>query len=237
MAHELRTPITIARGHLEVLGDDPAERAETIAIVTDELDRMNRYVSDLRLLAQAEQPDFLTLGPVDPGELVAELFDRVRALGPRSWTLDRVPPAGAWTVLADSVRLEQAILNLAANAVQHTTDGAEIGIGGDVAGAELRLWVRDTGPGVDAAIADTLFRRHARGATSRAERPDGMGIGLSIVDAIARAHGGVVEVHSQPGAGATFTLLVPVTLAPSHLAGRPLPPPTHLDTTTGSAPS
>ena len=72
----------------------------------------------------------------------------VVALGPRSWTLDRVPPAGAWTVLADSVRLEQAILNLAANAVQHTTDGAEIGVGGDVAGAELRLWVRDTGPGV-----------------------------------------------------------------------------------------
>ena len=64
-----------------------------------------------------------------------------------------------------------------------------------------------------------------------------MGIGLSIVDAVARAHGGVVEVHSQPGAGATFTLLVPVTLAPSHLAGRPLPPPTHLDTITGSAPS
>ena len=161
VAHELRTPITIARGHLEVLGDDP-------------------------------------------GELVAELFDRVRALGPRSWTLERVPPAGAWTVLADSVRLEQAILNLAANAVQHTTDGAEIGIGGDVAGAELRLWVRDTGPGVDA---------------------------------VARAQGGVVEVHSQPGAGATFPLLMPFTLAPSHLAGRPLPPPTHLDTITGSAPS
>ena len=106
-----------------------------------------------------------------------------------------------------------------------------------MAGAELRLWVRDTGPGVDPAIAETLFRRHARGASSRAQRPEGMGIGLSIVDAIARAHGGVVEVHSEPGAGATFTLRVPVTLAPSHLAGRPLPPPTHLDTTAGSAPS
>lgn len=108
VAHELRTPITIARGHLEVLGDDPAERAEAVAIVTDELDRMSRYVSDLLTIAKAEQPNFLDGRPVDVGELIVEVHQRAQALGHRSWFLDAAPPAATAASPASCSRLAGA---------------------------------------------------------------------------------------------------------------------------------
>lgn len=227
VAHELRTPITIARGHLEVLGDDPVERAETIEVVTDELDRMGRYVSDLLLLAKAEQPDFLVPEPIDVGELALDLHHRL-AIGRRTWVLDAAPAVGAVIVAADRDRLVQAVVNLATNAVQHTDEGDEIGIGAEFADGTVRLWVRDTGPGIDPAVAATLFDRASRAATSRARRPDGTGLGLSIVDAIARAHGGTVSVDSSGSRGATFMISLPgaeVSPWPPPLLAPPMPPP------------
>jgi signal transduction histidine kinase len=87
--HELRTPITIIRGHLELLGDDPQERADTIEVVTDELDRMSRFVDDLLTLAKAERADFLRPGPVDLDELTDELLTKARGLARRGWRLTR----------------------------------------------------------------------------------------------------------------------------------------------------
>jgi len=211
VAHELRTPITIARGHLEVLGDDPIERADTVGIVTEELDRMSRYVRDLLLLAKAEQPEFLELRPVDLGELARDALRRMSALEQRQWVLDSAPPIGTVATLADPDRLGQALVNLATNAAQHTVDGAEIGVGATADDDVARLWVRDTGSGVDQAVAKSLFDRYSRSDTSRSGRPEGAGIGLSIVDAIARAHGGTVSVVSAPGEGATFTMTIPLT--------------------------
>src|SRR5690606_6248307 len=131
VAHELRTPITIARGHLEVLGDDPAERDETIAIVTDELDRMNRYVNDLLLLAKADQHELqrqlLRFEPVDVGELASGLIQRVSGIAERRWVLDAAPEPGQLAIVADPGRLTQAMLNLATNAADHTDEGDEIG--------------------------------------------------------------------------------------------------------------
>jgi signal transduction histidine kinase len=109
----------------------------------------------------------------------------------------------------DDQRLSQAILNLVGNAVEHTGPGDEIAIGASVDATHARLWVRDTGPGIDPAVAEQLFERNARGATSRASRPGGTGLGLSIVDAIAKAHGGTVSVDGRPGVGAIFTLTIP----------------------------
>lgn len=212
VAHDLRTPITIARGHLEVVGDDPAEREEAVSIVVDELDRMSRYVSDLLVLAKADHPDFLQHHPVDLGEFATDLIARIKALGDRRFVLDAAPPVGRVAALADPDRLAQAMLNLATNAVQHTTDGDEIGIGVVASATHAMLWVRDTGPGVEPGT--DLFDRFERGATSRSRRPEGMGLGLSIVGAIAAAHGGSVDVTSRPGAGATFTLTIPLDTTP-----------------------
>jgi signal transduction histidine kinase len=207
--HELRTPITIIRGHLELLGDDPQERQETIELVTDELDRMSRFVSDLLLLAKAEQPDFLALKPVDLALLTDELFAKAQALAPRAWRLEAQASGQG---IGDRQRLTQAIMNLAQNATQHTHPGDVIALGSAVAQGEVRFWVRDTGTGIAPADQQRIFERFARAANSR-RRSEGAGLGLSIVQAIAQAHGGRVELVSHPGAGATFTLVIPLALA------------------------
>jgi signal transduction histidine kinase len=135
--HELRTPITIVRGHLELLGDDPDERRETIALVTDELDRMSRIVDDLLLLAKLERPDFLRTEAVDAEPFTAELFAKAKALGDRDWSL---AGSAEVTVVADPQRLTQAVMNLARNAVEHAGVGASIELGSAV--------VRGNGNGV-----------------------------------------------------------------------------------------
>ncbi len=203
--HELRTPITIARGHLELLGDDPAEKQETVAIVLDELTRMSRMVNDLLLLAKAEKPDFLELEPVDLDVLTDELAAKTAKLGERAWVLESRAEGLA---LADRQRLTQAVVQLAQNAVQHTGPGDEIALGSCVEGGELRLWVRDSGPGVSEQEQERVFERFVRARGDR--HRDGAGLGLSIVRAIAEAHGGRVELRSRPGAGALFTLALPV---------------------------
>lgn len=214
VAHELRTPITIAQGHLELMGDDPVERADTIRIVNDELDRMNRYVGDLLLLAKSETADFLRPEPVDLGELAQTLRAKVEALADRRWAIDVAPAPGVVAIVADPGRLTQAVLNLATNAVQHTADGEVVALGIEAVGSSVeptgaRLWVRDTGRGLEPGLAERLFDRRFRGAASRAERADGMGLGLSIVAAIARAHGGSVAAGDAPGGGARFTITIP----------------------------
>ena len=205
-SHELRTPITIVRGHIELLGDDPEERSETIALVTDELDRMSRFVDDLLLLAKAERDDFLHVADVELGALTDELLDKAVGLGKREWQLESRAEA---TLAADRHRLTQAIMGLAQNAVEHTDEGDPVWIGSSVVDAEARLWVRDSGPGVLPEDAEHIFERFARAATSR-RRSEGAGLGLAIVRAIAEAHGGRAELSSRPGEGATFTVVVPV---------------------------
>ncbi len=205
-SHELRTPITIVRGHLELIGDDPEERRETIALVTDELDRMSRFVDDLLLLAKAERDDFLRVETLDLGALTDELLDKAVALGARRWALES---RGEAVLVGDRQRLTQAMMGLAQNAVQHTRDGDPVWIGSAVADGEASLWVRDTGPGVPRVDQERIFERFARASGSR-RRSGGAGLGLSIVRAIAEAHGGRVELSSPPGAGARFTLVIPL---------------------------
>ena len=204
--HELRTPITIVRGHLELMGDDPEEQAETMALVMDELDRMSRFVDDLVVLAKVEQPDFLQLETVEVGALTEELFAKAKALGNRNWELDA---AGKSRIVADRQRITQAVMNLAQNAVQHTASEDSIAIGSAISGSKVRFWVRDTGEGIAPIDQERIFERFARAANSH-RRSEGAGLGLSIVRAIAEAHGGKVYVSSQLGTGSTFALIMPI---------------------------
>lgn len=200
--HELRTPLTVVRGHLELMDDDPAGRAETLALVDDELDRMGRLVADLQTLTRSSQPAFLSLEPVDVAELTDEVLARAGALGERNWQVDGIANV---VVTADRHRLVQALLQLVSNSLAHTTEADTIALGSRAGSDELVLWVRDSGAGVPAEVRDTLFDRFVHSGDS-----EGSGLGLSIVDAIARAHGGRA-VLLDPGPGSTrFGLVLPV---------------------------
>lgn len=205
--HELRTPITIVRGHLELMGDTPEERREVVRLVTDELDRMGRIVEDLLLLAKAQQPHFVRPSTVSLAELTSDIDAKVRGLGERDWRLEAIGDA-SWNL--DPQRVTQAMVQLAANAVHHTRPGGTIRLGSAVHQETALFWITDDGPGIPPAEHGRVFQRFSRAnGTPRAER--GAGLGLAIVRAIAEAHHGRVDLRSALGAGSTFTLVMPRT--------------------------
>jgi two-component system, OmpR family, sensor kinase len=205
--HELRDPLTIIRGHLELMGvdDDPEERQRTVKIVLDELDRIGRIVGDLQLLAEADQPGFLDLEWIDAELFSHELVTKATALASRRWELDE---AAAGTFFADRHRLTEAVMNLAHNAVQHTGGDDTIAIGASLNEDDARIWVRDTGAGISMPDQEIIFNRFTRG-TDAHRRYAGGGLGLALVKAVAEAHGGHVELESRLGEGSTFTIVVP----------------------------
>jgi signal transduction histidine kinase len=211
--HELRTPITIIRGHLDVMGDDPRDRRETLQLVSDELDRMSRLVNDLLLLAKANRPDFLQPETIDLDDLTRELFAKASALASRDWRLAAV---GSGRIVADRQRLTQALMNLSQNAVAHTGQGDAVELGSEVRNGAARLWVKDTGPGVPEHEQTRIFERFVRLDQSAGE---GAGLGLAITRAVAESHGGRVELDSRPGQGARFTVIIP-TEPPQEVSSR-----------------
>ncbi len=217
-SHELRTPITVIRGHLELMGEDPHERRRTLELVHDELRRMSRLVDDLMLLARAERPDFLRLREVDVADLVMDVVAKASALGDRRWAVDRLPEA---VVMADGQRLTQALIQLAANAVRHTVPGDQISFDGNLADGRLQLSVADNGVGIKEEDREFIFDRFAR-AGHRGDggrRGEGAGLGLAIVSSIAQAHDGQVVLQSELGKGSKFTLDIPLIEPPDTRPG------------------
>ena len=192
--HELRTPITIIRGHLSLLERDP----ETLRIVSDELDRMSRFVEDLLTLAKAERPDFLLLGELDLDLLTEELMAKARKLAPRDWQLEHT---GAGLLRADRQRVTQAVMNLAANAVEHTADGDTIALGSVLDENDVRIWVADPAP---------ASRSPSRSGSSSATRATAPGSGWRSCARSRRPTAGASSCAARPGEGATFTHGAPV---------------------------
>lgn len=201
VSHELRTPITIIQGHLELLGDDPEERQATVALVKDELKRMNQFVNDLLLLMRAERPNFLRFSPVDLESFTEELFAKAKGLAPRNWKLEAV---GEGEIICDRQRITQVMMNLAQNATQYTQHGDTIAIGSATYHNQVQFWVRDTGEGIALEDQVRIFDRFSKGTQS-----EGAGLGLSIVQALIRAHHGTVELFSRLGEGSRFTVILP----------------------------
>ena len=234
VGHELKTPITIVRGNLEVMdADDPDDVRETQALAIDELERMDRLVQDLSAAAALHGPSPVTPARVDAGELVQQIVRKAHGIegadvsaGPVADVVARVDPG----------RITQAMLQLAQNGVTHGRGRIEIG--SRVVDETLELWVRDHGPGVPDAEKAVVFDRFHRGNTAQA----GSGLGLNIVQVIARAHGGSVRVDDAPGGGALFVISLPLTETPQpvDLVIPPRPPlpdprPATLTTTSGGA--
>lgn len=203
-SHELRTPITISRGHLEVLDPDPSpgEVGRAVDLVLDELERMGRIVEDMTTLAQAEHPDFAQPVAIELEPFVAEIAAKAYPL------LDgrlRTGPVPSATVHADPQRLTQALLNLLQNAAVHTRAGSPVRLRTLEEPNAWRFEVVDEGGGLRANQEELAFQPFHRLDLAQ----PGSGLGLAIVRGIAEAHGGTAGVENRPGEGATFWLRVP----------------------------
>lgn len=204
VGHELRTPITIIQGHLELMGNDPQEQQQTLDIVFDELERMNRLIKDLVLLAKSERSDFLEPEILNISSFVQEIYTKATGLASRKWLLENTATG---TIIGDRQRLTQALMNLVQNAIQYTTENDEIVIGSTRVNNLIHIWVKDTGEGIDINDQPKIFQRFFRGSNHRSE---GSGLGLSIVKRIANAHKGSVELVSEKNLGSTFTIILPI---------------------------
>jgi signal transduction histidine kinase len=207
-SHELRTPITIARGHAELVRDAVAgfDEERDVEVVLDELDRLETITARLLALAAAEHGHALVRRPVDAGRLVEQMVARWRVTARRDWRCD----AGAGgTLYADASRLTTALDALIENAVAATVDGNAIGVRCRVDGPTLHIEVSDGGRGIAPADLERVFERFARVVPPDADAAEGTGLGLAIVRAIAEAHAGQLGATSDPGVGTTFVLSLP----------------------------
>jgi signal transduction histidine kinase len=207
-SHELRTPITVALGHTELIqrrATDPTI-VDDVDVIADELARLRRLVDGLLLLAGTEDPQQLHLVPVDVAEIVVDAFRRWAAT-PRRWVLGAAEEA---IVLADRDRLAVAFDALIENAVQHTREQDTIEVAVRRREGTAVVSFRDTGTGIPDEDLDRIFDRFARADPGRSRHTGGFGLGLSIVRAIVEAHLGTIHVMSRVDVGTTFEIDLPI---------------------------
>jgi signal transduction histidine kinase len=203
-SHELRTPVTIARGHLEVLERTNGDAPE-VGVALDELGRMERILDSLLLLARADQPDFLMLEEVKLDPFLEDVFVRWSEIAPRAWRLGPLAPG---TLRADPEQLRIALDALLENAVKYTEPGDRIELSSRATGTKVAIEVSDDGAGVPDEAHARIFERFARADAARTRAAGGVGLGLAIVDTIVKAHGGRSSV-ARKERGSVFSILLP----------------------------
>ncbi|HZR50923.1 MAG TPA: HAMP domain-containing sensor histidine kinase [Streptosporangiaceae bacterium] len=212
-SHQLRTPITIALGHAELLADEVSgpQQSKDLNVILGELTRLRRIAERLLVIAAAEDPEFLHPEPVALDSFIMDLLRRWRPTAERSWQLGRLDKV---TVQADRERLGLAIDAVLENAVRHTAAGDVIKLSVIASGAgplvprpDVRVTVADRGSGIPAELLPHVFDRFRVGDGPNRR---GTGLGLPLVRAVARAHGGEVLVRTWPGQGSSFELMLPL---------------------------
>ncbi len=216
VSHELMTPLTAVRGYVETLAlpeirTDDETRRRYLAIVEEETLRLEAIVGDLLDLARLEAGGgTLKRQDVPVKHLFARVMDRhERASREQGIAFSGSIEPGAETVHADPDRLEQALQNLAANALRYTSAGGRVDLRAERRGNDIVLQVRDTGRGIPPEHLPMIFDRFYKVDASRTGVSAGSGLGLSIVKAIVERHGGTITVRSQPGVETVFEIVLP----------------------------
>jgi signal transduction histidine kinase len=204
-SHELRTPVTIARGHLEVQRRTDGNGATAVDVALDELTRIEQILDRLLLLAKADQPDFVVLEEVDLEPFLEDVFMRWSEVAPRAWRLGDLA-AGALTVDPEGLRC--ALDALLENAVKYSEHGNPIELRSRRSQDDVVIEVEDGGCGIPEEALSHIWNRFARADAARTRAHGGVGLGLAIVDAIAKAHGGRCTVQATEQ-GTTFALRLP----------------------------
>jgi two-component system, OmpR family, sensor kinase len=210
VSHELRTPLTVIKGNVDLIrkfGSDD----ESLDSIKDEIDRLNRMVGDLLLLARAESGKLpLDLAPVEMDTLLLEVFNEMRVLAGSKVTLKLLEIDQA-QVSGDRDRLKQVLINLISNAIHYTPAGGEVNLSLSKTSEFVQIVVRDTGPGIPTKDLPHIFDRFYRGEKSRTRsKATGFGLGLSIAYWIVDMHQGSIDVESTLGVGTTFTIKIPL---------------------------
>jgi two-component system OmpR family sensor kinase len=210
-SHELRTPLTSVQGYAELFrhgaADDPATLENAMRRIEQESARMSDLVDELSLLARLDQGRPLERERVDLAEMTTAAVDAARVADPeRPIDLDASEPA---IVVGDPGRVRQIVDNLLTNARTHTPDATPVSVRVRVDGGDAMLEVEDEGPGIPAEDAARIFERFYRGDPSRSRESGGAGLGLSIVSAVAEAHGGSAAYEPRPGGGSRFVVRIP----------------------------
>jgi signal transduction histidine kinase len=217
-SHELRSPLAALGGGMEMIlmgadQADPAARARLLRLMESEIARMGRLVDDLLTLTRFDANPLGTVqrAPVDLCALAAEVADVTRLLAPDRSVVLEAPADPAIIVPGDADRLRQTLLNLCANARAYTPPGGTITVGVGRVGGDAVLTVADTGEGIPPDDLPRVWDRFSRADPARARQSGqgGLGLGLAIVQAIVRAHGGTTAIRSTPGAGTTVTVTLP----------------------------
>ena len=226
VSHELRTPLTAIRGNVDLIRQMGEADEESLDVITSEVDRLTRLVRDLLLLAQAETGKLpLALDTVELDTIMLEVFQQARLLAREGVTV-RIGREDQARVEGDRDRLKQVLLNLVANALEHTTSPGRVTLD-LICEGQWAVWrVTDTGPGIPEADLPNIFERFYRRDPSRKRNPSGgAGLGLSIAYWITRSHGGDIQVQSKVGSGSTFSVKLPLLQGSCNSYGSPTDPP------------
>ncbi len=210
-SHELRTPLTAVRAYAELFGRGADQRPDDLARamtgISRESERMSLLVDDLLLLARLDEGRPLERTDVDLERVVGDAVETARTVEP-----DREIELHAQhtVVTGDRDRLRQVVDNLLSNVRAHTPAGAPVEVSLASVNGDAVLEVKDSGPGLNEEDAGRVFERFYRADASRSRASGGVGLGLSIVAAVAEAHGGTASASSEPGAGTTFRVTLPL---------------------------
>lgn len=215
VAHELRTPLSNLRGYLEAISDGVVQPDETtIRSLSEEAATLSRLIDDLQELSLADAGELtLITQPEDVARLIRETVTTSQAKATaKGLTFTTDLPEGLPEVNIDLHRIRQVLLNLLENAVAHTREGGRITVSARQRDGQIYISVADTGEGIPPEDLPMIFERFYRVDKSRTRATGGSGLGLTIAKRLVEAHGGTIEVRSQPGRGSVFTFTLPAII-------------------------